>query len=368
MQVIISTVGTSLITNNIEDREKIKQIMGKPLEEKNQYEDLLKSLEDELLRKINNSHFDSIRFSAETNSLTKMGVSEGDCLYFLTSDTIDGYLCGKVLKTLSEKKWKATSEFYVVNGLQVLNALTFRKHGLDSLVEQITKILSIYPPSAFKVTLNPTGGFKAVVPYVTLLGLIEGVPVKYIYERSNQLITLPSAPLKLDLARLTPLEPVIKILCDDYMPPEEVCRETGLSLYELQNQFQDVLVWEDGLVTLSALARLIYLREGYQKGDRYRISKTVQKKFQKDPYLKKVFYPLFDKMRDPQYRAAHLHNEVQSDRVDLDCCKPGNVSERIFYFVEDDCIYICDIFLHDQYEWIINNHTLLKRSFIGEFD
>lgn len=367
MQVVISTVGTSLLTNNIKDREILKQIMGKPIDRKDDDRVVLKQLEEELWQQINTPQFDPVSFSAETNSLTKIGVTKEDCLYFLTSDTLDGYLCGEILASFYQKKWGATAEFHIIKGLQVLDALTFRKQGLDSLVEQITKILSIYPPSAFKVILNPTGGFKAVVPYVTLLGLIEGVPVQYIYERSNQLITLPSAPLRLDISQLKALEPVLTILSDDYMVAEEVCRETGLSMYELQTKFQDVLVWEEGLVTLSSLARLIYLREGYQKGDRYVISKTVQKKFQKVPYLKKVFYPLFDKLRDPQFRKAHLHNEVQSKRVDLDCCKPGNVSERIFYFVEDDCVYICDIFQHDDYEWIINNHTLLKSKFIGEF-
>ncbi len=367
MKVIISTVGTSLITNNIQVREKVEQIMGKPINEKDHFADIFKQLEGELLQQINHSTFDPVRYSAETNSLSKIGVSAGDCLYFLTSDTLDGLLCGQILKIVGEKKWGASANSHVIQGLQVFNAHSFRKQGLESLVEQMTKILSIYPPSAFKVILNPTGGFKAVVPYVTLMGLIEGVPVQYIYERSNHLITLPSAPLKLDLTRLKALDPVLTALSDDYLSHEEVCRETGLSLYELQNQFQDVLVWEDDLVTLSALARLIYLKEGYQKGDRYLISKTVQKKFQKAPYLKKIFYPLFNKMRDPQYRKAHLHNEVQSERVDLDCCKPGSVSERVFYYVEGDCVYICDIFLHDQYEWVINNHTLLKSSFVNDF-
>ena len=59
-----------------------------------------------------------------------------------------------------------------------------------------------------------------------------------------------------------------------------------------------------------------------------------------------------------------LHNEIKKKgRIDLDCYKAGSTSERIFYYTEGKSVYICDIFLHDEYERLIEDGELLKEKF-----
>mgnify|MGYP001945799929 CR=1 FL=1 len=367
VRVTISTVGVSLWRNNL-DLEKAKILMGRPASEMEQFSSLINQLCDDTVRKVLYEDFDPVTFSAETHSLYRIGVSEGDYAAFLTSDTLDGILCGKILTGICKRKWKMEASYHVVKGLQVRDADMFRKEGVNHLVDQIMHLLDKYPSSSYKVVLNPTGGYKAIVPYITLMGLIEGIPVKYIYEQSKVLMELPVAPISFNLDTIKDLGPVAADLATDYITTDQFCEMMGANLYYLQQKFRDILYFEDGHVTLSALARLLYLRFLYKEGQQIELSKTVRKKLQQFPTWKNKFESLFEKMRNPLYRQAHIHNEVQSSRVDLDCFKQGNVAERIFYFVEGEKVYICDIFLHDEYDRELNTGNLMKSKYMNDFD
>src|SRR5690606_23834443 len=209
MKVIISTAGVSLIRNNIQNNgeKQISNLFGRPVSEWEEHRAYLDTITEELVRISRSDDFAPIRFSAETNSLSRMEVETGDRLVFFTSDTLDGVLCGKVLTEISKHLWGAEAEYRVVKGLQVKDAKLFRKVAVGHLVDMVMSVLDRYPLSGYKVILNPTGGYKAVVPYLTLLGLIEGVPVKYIYEQSNTLIELPAAPLSFNPEKLRELGP-----------------------------------------------------------------------------------------------------------------------------------------------------------------
>jgi len=51
------------------------------------------------------------------------------------------------------------------------------------------------------VVLNPTGGFKALVPYMVLIGMIKEVPCRYIFEQSTTLLELPPLPVEFSRSR-----------------------------------------------------------------------------------------------------------------------------------------------------------------------
>ena len=89
-------------------------------------------------------------------------------------------------------------------------------------------------------------------------------------------------------------------------------------------------------------------------------SRNVQFKLNSGKYNREAFMALFEKMKDPIYLKSKLHNEVkQAGRIDLDCFKQGNTSERIFYYTRDKTIFLGDIFMHDEYERFIANGRLL---------
>lgn len=114
---------------------------------------------------------------------------------------------------------------YPVTGLQVQNARLFEQEGIPNFIDRVLDILDRY--QGYEIILNPNGGFKAVVPYTTLIGPVFGFPVYYIFEKSEQLIKMPGAPIDFDLDVLGSLTPVIGIIKDDYMKIEDFCKRTG---------------------------------------------------------------------------------------------------------------------------------------------
>ena len=50
----------------------------------------------------------------------------------------------------------------------------------------------------YDLILNPTGGYKGVIPFVTVLGMLYGKRSVYIFEHAEQLINLPPLPFSFD--------------------------------------------------------------------------------------------------------------------------------------------------------------------------
>ena len=94
-------------------------------------------------------------------------------------------------------------QLHEIPGLQVTDHDRFRREGIDNLFKILDDISKPrLDRGQHDVWLNVTGGFKSVVPYVTLFGLLYRLPVVYIFERSNTLITLPPAAINFDFERL----------------------------------------------------------------------------------------------------------------------------------------------------------------------
>jgi len=263
MQVIVSTVGTSVIYNNLksDEKEELKDLLNLPSEELARHEKLYRKYYDALLERSRVEPFPYTRFSAEMNGLYRMNISERDRLVFLVSDTLGGKLCGDLLDRICQEKWKVQTEVIMLKGLQVSNAQKFLREGVPSLVQTVTDIVQKYKSPRNRVILHATGGYKAVVPYLTLLGLMEGIPVKYVYEKDSELIELPAAPLKFDERLLKDLMEQLGDKETEFklkgLPVNELCEITGLLQAQIRERYKNLLVWEDGRVTLSTLARLL---------------------------------------------------------------------------------------------------------------
>jgi hypothetical protein len=52
---------------------------------------------------------------------------------------------------------------------------------------------------SYEIIINPTGGYKGIVPFLTVLGMIYGKYSVYLFEFSQELIKLPPLPLTFNL-------------------------------------------------------------------------------------------------------------------------------------------------------------------------
>lgn len=216
MLSIISAVGMSVfgkpsngnpLYTGLQEFEKsnpqgIERILqGKDFPGKNLYEQtlaVLRSASDTpALRKL----------SAELNAIEGIHATHKNATNnkycFLASDTAGGALAARVLADFCNERYGAfESKAVKIDRLQVKDPDDFRATALPYLIQVVYEQIDKAKADDDTVIINPTGGFKATIPYLTLIGMLQKVEVSYIYEFSEALITLAGLPVTLDFKRI----------------------------------------------------------------------------------------------------------------------------------------------------------------------
>jgi hypothetical protein len=162
--------------------------------------------------------------SAEIETLYKIAHEEQQHLdvYLLATDTILSVLACELIKewfdkypSVKDTDFKIKCYFYgdinapdttIVKGLQVKDADRFETEGFNNLLNIIEK----YSEKG-KTILNISGGYKAVIPFLTLFAQLKEIPLKYAYEDSGELITVGNLPFSFDWAIVEALKPFLNI-------------------------------------------------------------------------------------------------------------------------------------------------------------
>lgn len=209
------TVGTSLIGKYLETSDKftirdIEHTGGQSHEECMKgctYRTEYNNVKDAL----GHYSFDVLReASAELKTLYAGGESPGtipeDIIILIATNTPPGYFCATLLKeiltTHRALSPKCSFENVCIRHPQNLGAATdvgFADKGLPEFLGDLSTYIQEYQEGNYEVILMPTGGYKSLIPYATLAGILHEVPVKYIYEDSDKLLTLPPVPVGLDM-------------------------------------------------------------------------------------------------------------------------------------------------------------------------
>src|SRR5207237_27816 len=137
----------------------------------------------------------------------------------LVSETEDGRLCGERLVELTRSELGSRARSVVIQGMQIRDGQRFRQLGVRNLFDQIDRLRK--ETTEDEIELNATGGFKGMVPYLTLYGIFHDLPVSYIFEQSDTLIRLPRIPLAFDWERLAPAARAVFALSQDVLHERE---------------------------------------------------------------------------------------------------------------------------------------------------
>jgi len=339
MNTIICTAGTSIAKGGQRENESKEQFLKR------------------MDRKIKNdkenakTNFDFlVNVSAETHSLAKIKLEKEDEIILLYSDTYDGEVCAKKLQGLIIENFNVNVMLIKVNGLQTIDAKKFRKEAIASLYN----ILDKYKYRE-NVLLNTTGGFKSLVPYLTLYGMMNNLKVVYVFEFSKELIYLPPAPVNFDYSRLLKAYGALKFLKEEEIVKEDEFfnklndvkysdREYYTSLieyYEIINNIQYVIA--------SPFARLFFDDIDKERVEEVYLSSDAVKDLEKfDSVNIQVIYKMIEKIQDPILRKSKYHSFKNNDLL---IYKDGNVPERFSFYEKSNKIYICNIWIdHDRYE------------------
>lgn len=355
MQRIICTTGTSILTNarhsfgnqaSLPNAQLIKEFVSKKRTQSADREQFLAEL------------------CAETHSLEQLALQQTDQVVLLHTETDDGRECAEAVRDLIREEFSVDVWLREVEGLQVRDAARFRRVGLHKLFQILRDECVEWQqqrPEERKAILNATGGFKAVVPYLTLFGVIHRVDVVYIFEQSSTLIRLPPLPIHFDYERLGLARSALQLLRKEGVLPREKFFEQIRGLpYEERPWYECLLEEEEqsGLVTLSGFGFLVV--EAWEKDTKqlYLSPEAREVYSATQGEARKRLDGFLSRLQDPLYRAARKHS---FSRTDLDVYKLPHQAERAAGFVRGNRLYIALLYTsHDHYERDFPNHCVAE--------
>lgn len=195
------------------------------------------------------------QLSAEIHSLARMGITANDTVILYSSETLDGQACAHAVKIYLEAKLMGlVCQVEVIKGLQVRDADKFRTHGVINFTQAVLRNINNY--GAAQCVLNPTGGFKSLVPYTVLIGMIKQVAAKYIFEQSTALISLPLMPVEFANARIRAFWPLLEQIQRDSAIDVKAW-ETAIPYNERQ-VLEPLFERENQQITLSPIGLLVW--------------------------------------------------------------------------------------------------------------
>lgn len=303
--------------------------------------------------------------SAEIKSLIKLKENLQDDfeVYLFSSDTILGRLAGEIL----EEGLKKLSEFEdgritldIIGDLQVKDSKKFM-NGMRNLIEKTFKITNGYWDNT---VINITGGYKATIPYLTILAQLNGCPIYYIFEDQDALIKIPSLPLSTEV-----------INCEDLRNNKDIIAklQKGIDNEKDYNEliYSDfyrkygVMVWEDyvnnsPIAELNPLGKILWETCKNKLFEFYTNSQSKQK-INNSQWIQEVISKKFwrEEIRNnkTEYKNGH---QVYDD---------GDNPVRIFYFVKEGQVYIYNVFdNHKEYERYLNSVSFSEDIELQEFE
>lgn len=371
MKKVITMVGTSIFENCLESGIDIKDYY-EPLKkrrfkecknEEERIKRLKKKIEDWFDRESNKEDI-----SAEIKSLVKLKqeIKEDFEIHLLHSDTILSYLAGEIIK----EKLRDINEFadikedsiklINIDSLQVWDRGEFNK-GMSNLISEIYQIAQEYWDN---IIINITGGYKATIPYLTILAQINRCLIYYIFEDTDALIKIPNIPFSTEwynLDNLIKYEEKLKILEKGIDNRDDFEKIKNSEFYK---EFS-FLIWEDDIddqtiAALNPIGKIIY--EKYkQKYFTFYCTKDTSIRIDSDERLKTIIIKQFSNEQTRRNKTEMKNGHSVYDA--------GDNPFRFFYTERDGNIYIYKAFNnHDEYirylEKTPYSEDLLKQEFI----
>jgi len=205
-KIIISTVGTSLLTNIASKEERTKIYTNSNCSENEcdkEIVELVEKLEKISFQKLKTSDSLEIkkRLSAELNGILGFYQSNPkdaeDIHYLISTDTMQGIKCANILTNyLSELGYNA--QIFTPKSLNTKTKYNFDE-GVKELISWCDSTLPGYKDSGYQVVFNLTGSFKSLQGYMNTIAMFYADKIIYIFESTNsELIEIPKLPIKID--------------------------------------------------------------------------------------------------------------------------------------------------------------------------
>jgi len=264
-RLVISTVGTSVLTNlidrDIDDNdwyEKLQQTANYSENKISQHYPEIKKIISDLKgraeKELDSKDTEKIRkASAELNGIYGLyneQIEQGipDTHLLVTTDTAQGRVAAEVVESFLKSKGLTNTSTHAQQGLSTASSEIFVE-GMAKLIPFMQKTIKDCKDYRYTICFNLVGGFKALQGYFNTIGMFYANEIIYVFEGSNQLIKIPKLPVKVDVSEIEPYEVQLAMM------------EVGAistSWEEAKKVLQEWILVDGQEMTLSAWGQLLW--------------------------------------------------------------------------------------------------------------
>lgn len=267
-RLVISTVGTSILTNRLKlvyEEDWLKRLQDTanhseaeiPGDVAEIIQELTQRAKDKLYHdsegNVINSDSDEVKqASAELNGIyglydDQLKNGKLDAHVLVTTDTAQGQEAANILKNFLKCKVNSV-EVYTPDKLSTESTHKFNQ-GIDNLIEWLKIQVKNYKQQEYDIYFNLVGGFKALQGCMNTIGMFYADQIIYVFEgEKSELITIPRLPITVDYSRLE--DHVVTLALLD--------AGAGLSPLETEQVPEAMVAEIDGKMTLSNWGQLVW--------------------------------------------------------------------------------------------------------------
>lgn len=342
---VICTIGTSIANGCELQREYFKPGYA--------WEADTKEFEQQISKRVAEFKQDVNRISAEINSLERLGLTPASKVILLATDNAASKACANELKKFITQYFGLANqnvEIERIEDLQVHDVKALKEQGFRELVTTVLSYLTDDDLNyRYEVVLNPTGGYKGVMPFLTVLGMLYGKRSIYIFEHAEQLISLPPLPFSFDIEIYNRVVPALKRIDEQTAISEQEYYANIIDYTEQERPLFTSFIEPigDNMVTISSLAEVLLSIENREAAPT--VSRNVIEELQNDntqPAL--ALKRLIKNSVNPLWRNQHSKNWRLTDLIVI---KQNATAERLAGFIKGDAFHVAYAFrTHEAYE------------------
>ncbi len=253
-KLVISTVGVSILLNILEKSEDEWRSKINNATNANQLtEDMLKKVQELSQRSTitlaQNNIPQNRKLSAELNGLygiynNQITTAQRDMFFLIGTDTEIGKKAIEIIhKFLKEQG--LTVEIFIPSQLSSANKKTF-SHGIKDLIRWCEEVIPGYQEQKYEIVFNLTGGFKSLQGYMNIVGMFYADNIAYIFETSEQVLSIPRLPIQVDKENLRKNRLELAMMSQGHVYPSEQVRDIPEGLLETDGT--EVMISDWGLL------------------------------------------------------------------------------------------------------------------------
>jgi len=205
MNYILTTIGLSSLTNGLKNVFNAGEIYKRSNLNENEIDKEFKIKFDSEFERLKNSlslknHEELKQLSAELNALIRFykdNFLKNDFHKLLITDTYLGKKSAELIEYVLKLKSINNISIYSPKDLKTSDMESFHL-SLSEVVKDLSEELEGYKNSGYKIIFNLTGGFKSVNSFMQSMASLWADETIYIFEKSDELLTIPRLPVRVD--------------------------------------------------------------------------------------------------------------------------------------------------------------------------